>query len=161
LFKREEQEMNKRAKMDKRLLILSGAAMRRLMTLMAIGASVWSLSASAADVAVALSGAEEVPAVNTTARGQGALKVADDGAVSGNVTTSGVTGTAAHIHSAAAGKNGPVIVPLQKGADGAWSVPSGAKLTPDQVKMFKAGELYVNVHSTAHPDGEIRGQLKP
>ena len=147
--------------MDNRLPVLSGAAMRRLMILAAIGASMWTLSAAAADVAVALSGAEEVPAVNTTARGQGTLTIGDDGAVSGAVTTSGVTGTAAHIHSAAAGKNGPVIVPLQKGADGAWSVPSGAKLTPDQLKMFKAGELYVNVHSSAHPDGEIRGQLKP
>jgi len=147
--------------MDNRLNTLSGTAMRRLMTLAAIGASLWTLSAAAADVAVALSGAEEVPAVNTTARGQGAVKVADDGAVSGSVTTSGITGTAAHIHSAAAGKNGPVVVPLQKGNDGSWSVPSGAKLTPDQLKMFKEGELYVNVHSTAHPDGEIRGQLKP
>ena len=147
--------------MDNRRMTSSGATARRLTTLAAIGASLWTLSVAAADVAVALSGAEEVPAVTTSARGQGALKVADDGAVSGAVTTSGVTGTAAHIHSAAAGKNGPVIVPLQKSGDGAWSVPSGAKLTPDQLKMFKAGELYVNVHSAAHPDGEIRGQLKP
>jgi len=40
-------------------------------------------------------------------------------------------------------------------------VPDGSKLTPDQMKEFKAGDLYVNVHSDAHPAGEIRGQLKP
>jgi hypothetical protein len=36
-----------------------------------------------------------------------------------------------------------------------------AKLGDDQMKAFKAGDLYVNVHSVANPGGEIRGQLKP
>jgi len=39
--------------------------------------------------------------------------------------------------------------------------PAGAKLTDDQYKAFKAGNLYVNVHSDANKSGEIRGQLKP
>ena len=108
-----------------------------------------------------LSGANEVPAVTTSASGSGTITVADDGAVSGSVQTSGVAGTAAHIHVGAAGKNGPVIVPLTKGAEGAWSVPAGAKLTPEQLKSYKAGELYVNVHSEANKGGEIRAQLMP
>ena len=140
----------------------NGAALRATLAALALGVSAaWTLSASAAAVAVTLSGAQEVPAVNMTARGDGTLNIGDDGSVSGSITTSGITATAAHIHNAAAGKNGPVVVPLQKGSDGGWTVPSGAKLNPDQLKMFKAGELYVNVHSMAHPDGEIRGQLKP
>ncbi len=53
------------------------------------------------------------------------------------------------------------MVTLTKGADGSWSTPDGAKLTEDQYKAFKAGNLYVNVHSAAHKGGEIRGQLKP
>ena len=112
-----------------------------------------------ADVKVALSGANEVPPVTTTATGDGTISIADDGSVAGSVTTKGIQGTAAHIHMAAAGKNGPVIVPFTKDGD-TYKAPAGAKLTPDQMTAYKAGELYVNVHSAANPGGEIRGQLK-
>ncbi len=115
--------------------------------------------ALAADVKVTLSGQNEVPPVTTSATGQGSFSVADDGAVSGSVTTKGIQGTAAHIHMGAAGKNGGVIVPLTKDGD-TYKTPAGAKLDADQMKAFKAGDLYVNVHSAAHPGGEIRGQLK-
>ena len=114
-----------------------------------------------ADVKLTLSGDQEVPAVKTEASGSGTITVGDDMSVKGSVTTKGINGTAAHIHQAAAGKNGGVIIPLTKGSDGSWSVPAGAKLTDAQLAAFKAGELYVNVHSAAHPDGEIRAQLKP
>ncbi|MFZ2651237.1 MAG: CHRD domain-containing protein, partial [Burkholderiaceae bacterium] len=70
-------------------------------------------------------------------------------------------GTMAHIHMAPSGKNGPVVVPLAKGAQGVWSVAPGAKLTAEQLKSYQAGELYVNVHSAANKGGEIRAQLKP
>src|SRR5580765_1922612 len=63
---------------------------------------------------VSLTGAEEVPPVSTQAKGSGSFRIADDGAVTGSVTTSGVSGTMAHIHLAEKGKNGPVIVPLTK-----------------------------------------------
>jgi hypothetical protein len=112
-----------------------------------------------ADVKVNLSGANEVPPVTTSATGEGTITVADDGAVSGSVTTKGVQGTAAHIHMGAAGKNGPVVVPFTKEGD-TYKAAAGAKLNADQVKAFKAGELYFNVHSAANPNGEIRGQLK-
>ena len=118
------------------------------------------LGAQAAEVSFALSGGQEVPPVKTTARGSGTLKVNDDGTVTGGVNTTGIQATAAHIHSGAMGKNGPVVIPLSNGGDGTWMVPANARLTPDQLKMFKSGELYVNVHSAAHPDGEIRAQLK-
>jgi len=116
-------------------------------------------SAQAAEVKLTLSGANEVPPVMTSAAGSGTITVGDDGAVSGSVTTTGVGGTAAHIHVGAAGKNGPVIVPLTKDGD-TYKVPAGAKLTAEQLASFKAGDLYVNVHSAANPGGEIRGQLK-
>jgi hypothetical protein len=125
---------------------------------LAIGASGIGVS-SAADVKVKLTGANEVPPVTTSATGEGVIMVADDGAVSGSVATKGIQGTAAHIHVGAPGKNGPVAVPFTKDGD-TYKAPAGAKLNADQMKAFKSGELYFNVHSAAHPDGEIRGQLK-
>jgi hypothetical protein len=108
-----------------------------------------------------LSGANEVPPVATAASGTGTITVADDGSVSGSVKVTGVAATMAHIHVGAAGKNGPVIVPLVQNANGEWSVPAGAKLNAEQMKNYKAGDLYVNVHSEANKDGEIRAQMVP
>ena len=108
---------------------------------------------------VKLTGAEEVPPVSTSATGSGSIHIAEDGTVSGSVTTTGVAGTMAHIHQGAAGQNGPVIVPLTKNGD-TYSVPAGAKLNSAQMDALKAGNLYVNVHSAEHKGGEIRAQLK-
>jgi CHRD domain len=110
---------------------------------------------------VTLSGGQEVPPVKTEASGAADIKVAADKSVSGTVTTKGVNGVAAHIHQGASGRNGPVIIPLTKGSNGSWSVPAGAKLTNAQYDAYKAGDLYVNVHSPSHKGGEIRAQLKP
>jgi len=128
--------------------LLSGAALLCLAGL-----------ASAADLT--LSGDSEVPPVKTAASGHSTITVAADGSVLGSVKTSGIAGTAAHVHLASPGKNGPVIIPLTQSADGEWSVPPGARLTSEQLKSFKAGELYVNVHSDTHKAGEIRAQLTP
>jgi hypothetical protein len=117
--------------------------------------------ALAADVKVSLSGDQEVPPVKTEASGSGTITVNADKTVSGSIMTKGITATAAHIHDGPMGKNGGVAVPLAKDGDGKWSVPAGAKLSDAQYSAFTSGGLYVNVHSAAHPDGEIRGQLKP
>ena len=84
----------------------------------------------------------------------------DDKSIKGKITTSNIKGTGAHIHEGAIGKNGPDIIPLTKTSDDEWAVPSGAKLSDAQYDAFKAGNLYVNIHSDAHKSGEIRGQLK-
>ena len=128
-----------------------------------VGALVLAASAiaSAGDVSVTLTGAEEVPAVTTTAKGSGKITVADDKSVKGTIKTTGVVGTAAHIHEAPAGKNGPPIITLEKKSDSEWAVPAGAKLSDAQYESFKAGNLYVNVHTARNKGGEVRGQLTP
>jgi CHRD domain len=118
-------------------------------------------AASAADIAVKLTGDQEVPAVASTAAGVGTIVIKNDKSVSGSIKTTGIEGTVAHIHLAEPGKNGPPIITLNKTADNTWSVPEGSKLTDDQYKSFKDGNLYVNVHSAEHKSGEIRTQLKP
>jgi|SRR5687768_1387149 len=136
----------------------SHARMRIMLTALLLSA-LGVATAFAADIKVTLSGANEVPPVTTSASGGGTITVGDDGSLSGSVSTNGVAGTAAHIHVGAAGANGPVIVPMTKEGD-SYNLPAGAKLTEAQMASFKAGDLYVNVHSAANPNGEIRGQLK-
>lgn len=110
-------------------------------------------------VKVNLSGAEEVPPVSVPGSGSGSFTIGADGAVSGSVTSAGVQGTAAHIHQGARGQNGPVIIPLTKSAD-TYTAPASAKLTDAQMQAFKAGNLYVNVHTARNKGGEVRGQLQ-
>lgn len=119
-------------------------------------------SASAGQAAAqTLTGAAEVPPASTSASGRGNIAVRADRSVTGSVVVSGMTATMAHIHTGAAGTNGPVIVPLVRTSENTWSVPAGAMLTEAQHDSYRAGNLYVNVHSAAYPGGEIRAQLNP
>ena len=118
-------------------------------------------------IKVKLTGDQEVPPVKTAASGGGTIVISADKSVSGSITTSGIEGTVAHIHDSVPGqtmcgaKNGPVITPLTKGPDNSWSVPAGAKLNDAQYASYKAGNLYVNVHSAANRGGEICTRLTP
>ena len=126
-----------------------------------VGALAVTVSAGAEDIKVTLTGDQEVPPVTTAAKGEGTITVAKDKTVTGAVTTSGVEAIAAHIHIAEPGKNGPPVMTLVKSGENKWSTPAGAKLTEEQYQSFKAGHLYVNVHSAKNKGGELRGQLKP
>ena len=108
---------------------------------------------------VTLTGAQEVPPVNTTAAATGVVMIAPDRSVSGAITTTGINATAAHIHEGAAGANGPVIVPMVKDGENKFVFPAGSKVTDAQYDAYKAGRLYVNVHSAANPGGELRAQI--
>jgi hypothetical protein len=110
---------------------------------------------------VTLTGANEVPAVDTTAVGTATISVNADRTLEVKVIVQGMTPTASHIHLGAAGTNGPVVVPFTKAADYEFIAPPGARLTEEQWSAYKNGNLYVNVHSAKHPGGEIRGQVKP
>ena len=109
---------------------------------------------------VRLWGSNEVPPVTTQAYGTGVVNIGTDRSVTVTLSVVDMAPTAAHIHEGAAGKNGPVIIPLTKSGD-TYTVPAGTKLSATQLNEFKAGNLYVNVHSDANKGGEIRAQLKP
>ena len=117
--------------------------------------------AFAGEVKVTLVGAEETPPVDTSASATGVIAIAADKSVTGTIKTTGIDGTVAHIHVGAPGQAGPPIISLIKSSDNVWTVPLGSKLTDEQYASFKAGNLYVNVHSAMHQPGEIRAQLKP
>jgi len=83
--------------------------------------------------------------------------------------------SAAHIHMAKKGADGPPVVGLfseaKKGkfsgvlaqgtiTDKDLIGPLQGKTVKDLVELFKSGDAYVNVHTDANPDGEIRGQIK-
>src|SRR5689334_19998872 len=66
---------------------------------------------------VTLTGSNEVPPVTSPASGTANITVKSDHTVSGRITVTGMTATAAHIHVGAPGANGPVIVPFVKEGD--------------------------------------------
>ncbi len=124
-------------------------------------------SATAATVSfkVPLSGAEQVPPVTTAGKGSADLTWdPSTRVVTWDITDSGLTGpvTMAHFHNGSEGKNGPVVIWLtKKDTEATGAIKGEATLTPEQAKVFEAGDWYINVHTKDHPAGEIRGQVKP
>ena len=119
------------------------------------------LRPSSACFTARLDGAQEVPANNSTVTGTGIFALSPDlqtlvydisytGALSG-------TETMAHIHRGAPGVAGPVVYPLPIGNHKTLT----QTLTITDVNDLLAGLLYVNIHSTNFPGGEIRGQINP
>ena len=132
-----------------------------------------------------LIGYDEVPSVSTLARGAFRAEIdSDDDSIDYKLTYQGIEGgaaIAAHIHLGQRHTNGGVSAFLCSGGDkpacpatggtvegtiDAADVigPSGQGLAAGQlnelVRAIRAGATYVNVHSTALPGGEIRGQVK-
>ncbi len=130
-----------------------------------------------------LNGSTEVPANLSTSLGRAGVRLAvnaDFATFELQLLNELANTTQAHIHMAAPGVNGPIVV---------WFYPSGPPAAPPQtfdrvtlaegrfgpenlvgplsgnwdgfVAALRAGNLYVNVHSSAFPPGEIRGQLAP
>jgi hypothetical protein len=122
-----------------------------------------------------LNGASEVPAVNTTATGMATFTV-NGATISYSINAQNIAGvTAAHIHVGPAGQNGPVAVTLfapgsatggvngslTQGSFTAADVGASAGANLDALlQLMRTGGAYVNVHTTAHGPGEIRGQIQ-
>jgi hypothetical protein len=117
-------------------------------------------------MSIMLSGANEVPAVQSPGKGTAVLTFDPATRVlAWTLEFSDLTGpaTMAHFHGpAAAGKNAPPVLWLvEKGVAPVSPVKGSAILTPEQAKDFAAGEWYVNVHTPTNPSGEIRGLITP
>jgi hypothetical protein len=106
-----------------------------------------------------LDGANQVPSNNSQGRGIFAFDIENDNDVYYTFLVNGLSGTstAAHIHAGEKGQNGSPIYPLTFGLEEKISdVPDSIK-----IQLLRGGKHYVNVHTSAFPDGEIRGELFP
>jgi hypothetical protein len=117
-----------------------------------------------------LAGFQEVPAVSTSATGDGLVVISTDGnTLTYRVTYSGLSGAlaAAHIHTGAAGVAGGVILPLVTSASPMVGTLTAANFSASgsitdftgAVAAIRAGGTYFNLHTAANPGGEIRGQI--
>lgn len=119
--------------------------------------------APAADLLLAnatLSGANEVPAVTTTATGTASGSYNKTSKILNlNVTYANMTPTAWHIHNGAFGVAGPVIFNFGTAFSTPFAFATPLALAADQETNLLAGNNYVNIHSSKNPGGEIRAQL--
>jgi len=128
-----------------------------------------------------LNGENEVPSVDTRARGETGFKVSKDGSsISYKLIVANIENvTQAHIHWAPAGENGPVVVwlypegPPAQLIEGRFSgiLAEGVITEADLVgqlagepletllDLMRTGDVYVNVHTSQFPPGEVRGQI--
>jgi hypothetical protein len=105
----------------------------------------------------ALAGTNEVANGDPDGTGRASVTInATTGAVTWNISSFNIlTPSAAHIHRAVAGVNGPVVFDFSANLAG-----SGTMTTTLATEILgNPGGFYVNVHTTAHPSGAIRGQL--
>lgn len=131
----------------------------------ALASSVLLLSAGAAfaqeeSFTADLTGTNEVPAGDAGMTGKATVTVdADSGQVCSRVTTNVTGAVAMHIHTGAAGANGPVVVTLDiKSINGANACVPVTAAVANAITASPAGH-YVNIHTPSAPGGAVRGQL--
>ncbi|MHB9110798.1 MAG: CHRD domain-containing protein [Armatimonadota bacterium] len=126
-----------------------------------------------------LTGLQEVPPVTTSASGSGSVTLPDEnGFFDATLQASGFATTviAAHIHYGRPGENGPILFTLfDATTDGTFPGTINRRFTAadfepqplgspidnfaEAVDAIRRGDTYFNVHTTANPEGEIRGQI--
>jgi len=124
-----------------------------------------STSASTTFFVASLSGGQENPALDVSGKGTGAFSL-DASGLHYRITVDGLSGsiTGAHFHKASAGTNGGVVRAITSDfsgntAEGTWRPDDVQALTDELIGDLLAGRLYVNVHTSGNPSGEIRGQV--
>jgi hypothetical protein len=108
-----------------------------------------------------LSGYNEVPPAPSVASGMVSMRmVADDGLLEVSFSVANLAGTmtGAHVHMGGVGENGGVGLNLNP-AGSVFNATYDITGNTDLVSAVRNGMAYVNVHSTAYPAGEVRGQV--
>lgn len=112
---------------------------------------------------ITLSGANEVPAVSTSATGTARIRVTSDKKLYSRISVTnlaaGETLVAAHIHTGASGVNGGVILGLASNAAD-FATDKIFTLTDVLYNSLKNDALYVNAHSSLYASGVVRGQIR-
>jgi hypothetical protein len=130
------------------------------------------VAAGSATYVAMLSGAREVPAVQTAATGTATFNRTGT-SVTYTVSASGFTTplTVGHVNIGTGGVIGSVIVPFtilaQSGTVATGSIDLSRPITQGNITisgdslrtLFDNGTAYVNLHTAAFPGGEIRGQI--
>ena len=139
-------------------------AFARLAAALAVGTALATISPAMAEMMtmkVALDATQEVPPNDSAGKGTADVTFdTENKKLDWTIEYSGLTGeaTAAHFHGPAAkGENAGVAVPIEDAKSGAKGT---ATLTDAQAADLAAGRYYINIHTAAHPDGEIRGQVE-
>jgi hypothetical protein len=133
-----------------------------LATLLGLGAcGMTPMTSNSSAMTAQLSGTSEVPPTKSNASGTVKANLnKQTNVLNWTVTYSGLSGPAmaGHFHGPAmAGENAGVAVPLTGNL--ASPITGTAILTAAQAAELIAGKWYVNLHTAANPDGEIRGQV--
>ena len=114
-----------------------------------------------------LNGLSEVPPAGSSATGCFTATLSTGSTrLDFELRTFGLTNiVAAHFHDGLPGVNGPIVKniainPTTGNAIGTWSKSDVTQpLTDALLNKLINGQLYVNVHTTQFPGGEIRGQV--
>ena len=81
--------------------------------------------------------------------------------VNGTFSNLSAAASAAHIHGPADKENiADVVCPLTATANNGGTLTGTCTFTDAQVQALRDGKLYVNVHTSTNPTGELRGQLE-
>ncbi len=119
-------------------------------------------SAGGRPLTTSLSGSEEIPGPGDP-DGSGSARITVNSGqteVCWWLDVSGIApATAAHIHVAAAGVAGPVVVPLSAPTGGSSSGCAGVDKDLAKALIQDPTNYYVNVHNAEYPAGALRGQL--
>src|SRR5205085_3338526 len=110
-----------------------------------------------------LSGSQSTPPNSSRGTGRMVLVLNDGGdTMFYRLSVSRLTNlVGAHIHQGAAGVDGPIVFPLDHVALASGPISGSFAVTTAQVTLFQNSGFYVNVHTAAFPNGEIRGQIAP